>query len=145
MDFCKTASVILPVRAVLLQTRRGCLFLDEPHVGERGRWRERCCFCCPDLFIFFYFFYLFFLTTSKSSHEFGRADRNVAHNAGSPRVAQEKHFGSGGFPPDVSAGWSGAVQVAAAAQTRDRGQSKWMDGWMDGWRGIEDYDGKEKL
>lgn len=124
VDFCRTASVILPYRAVLLQTRRGwasCLILDEPHVGERGRWRERCCFCCPDFYKFCYFH---FFTTSKSSHEFGRADRNVAHNAGSPRVAQEKHFGSGGFPPDVSAGWSGAVQAAAATQTRDRGQSK---------------------
>ena len=62
VDFCKTASVILPYRAVLLQIRRGwasCLILDEPHVGERGRWKERCCFCCPDfyyLFILFYFF-----------------------------------------------------------------------------------------
>lgn len=136
VDFCRTASVILPYRAVLLQTRRGwasCLIWDEPHVGERGRWRERCCFCCPDFYKFCYFH---FFTTSKSSHEFGRADRNVAHNAGSPRVAQEKHFGSGGFPPDVSAGWSGAVQAAAATQTRDRGQSKWMGGWMEGDRGL---------
>lgn len=57
-------------------------------------------------------------------HEFGRADGNVAHNAGGPGVSEEKHRGPGGFPPDVPAGWSGAVPAPGATQSRDGGQSK---------------------
>lgn len=48
----------------------------------------------------------------------------MAHNAGGPGVSQEEHLGPRGFPPDVSAGRSGAVQAAGAAQTWDGGQGK---------------------
>lgn len=62
-------------------------------------------------------------------HELGRADGNVAHHAGGPRVPQEEHLGPGVLPPVVPAGWSGAVQAAGEAPTWDAGQSKsftWM-------------------
>lgn len=59
------------------------------------------------------------------SHEFGRTDGDMAHNAGGPGVSKEKHLRSGGFPSDVSAGWNGTVQTAGATQTRDGGQRKW--------------------
>lgn len=52
----------------------------------------------------------------------------MAHNAGGPGVSEEKHRGPGGFPPDVPAGWSGAVPAPGATQSRDGGQSKWIVG-----------------
>lgn len=54
----------------------------------------------------------------------------MAHSAGGPGVSQEKHLGSRGFPAGVSAGWNRAVQAAGATQTRDGGQSKWMERYV---------------
>lgn len=51
----------------------------------------------------------------------------MAHHAGGPGVPQEEHLGPGVFPPDLAAGWSGAVPAAGATPTRDGGQSKWAE------------------
>lgn len=57
-------------------------------------------------------------------HELRRADRNLAHIAGSPGVSKEKHLRPWGFPPGVSAGWSRPMSAAGQTQTRD-GESKY--------------------
>lgn len=80
-------------------------------------------------------FFLSGCRTLPVGHEFGRADGNVAHHAGGPGVPQEEHLGPGVFPPDLPAGWSGAVPAAGAAPTRDGGQSKWA--WVAGGVGGE--------